>query len=212
MKLTIMILALACSSALLCSAARGRDLTSRTYTGTNGPPSGSTAPVIPDDLVFNIYGVPDVDGMLDEFGFEMMSPGRCGRPWYLQGNVTFQPNQPIGMIGGRMLRCTYQDLIDSCAKVGITLPAYYEVGFTGTIERYGNKYVIVITYPFEIWVKQDCTEKKETIGRETIKLTYRPAGPPPRTPGDVVRDANDAVDQVIIDTVLLKEIREGKLR
>jgi hypothetical protein len=130
----------------------------------------------------------------------------------MQGNATFQPNQPIGSIGGRMLRCTYQDLIDSCAKVGIALPVSYEVGFTGTIERYGNHYVIVITYPFEIWVKEDCTEKKETVGRETIKLTYRPPGPPPRTPADVVRDANDAADQVIIDAALLKGLREGNLR
>jgi hypothetical protein len=212
MKLPIMILSLACSSALLCSAAWGQGSTSRTYTGTNGPPAGSTAPVIPDNLVFNIYGEPDVDGALDEFAFEMMSPGRCGRPYYLRGNATFQPNQPIGTIGGQMLRCTYQDLKDACLKVGIRLTDYYEVGFTGTIERYGNKYVIVITYPFTIWVKEDCTEKKETIGRETINLTYRPPGPPPRTPGDVVRDANDAADQVIIDAALLKGLREGNLR
>ena len=204
--------ALVCCSALTCSAACAQSLNSRTYTGTNGPPSGSTAPVIPDDFVFNVYGVPDVDGALDEFAFEMMSPGRCGRPWYLQGNATFQPGMSHGTIGGRMLRCTYQDLIDACAKVGIRLTEYYEVSFTGTIERYGDKYLIKITYPFTIWVKEDCTEKKETIGRETIRLTYRPAGPPPRTPGDVVRDANDVVDKMVIDTVLLKEIRDGKLR
>jgi hypothetical protein len=170
---------------------------------------GRNADVIPDEYVFNFYGS---EGNDNEFAFEVMSPGGCNRPWYLQGNVTFQPNQPNGSIGGRMLRCTNQELKDACAKVGIRLTDYYEVGFTGTIKRYGDNYLIKITYPYTIWVKEDCTEKRDDVGRETISLTYRPPGPPPRTPADDVRDANDAVDQVIIDAALLKGLRQGKLR
>ena len=75
MKLPITLLALFCSSALLCSAAWAQGNTSRTYTGINGPQGGKrpdtsygTLPV-PDNFVVNVYG------QRNEFAFEVISQG-----------------------------------------------------------------------------------------------------------------------------------------
>jgi hypothetical protein len=208
MKLPIAILVVACSIAGLHSAARAQGDNSRTYTGTNGPRNQRTgfqnAPGgLGEDFVANIYGTDN------EFAIEVLSPGACNRPFYLTGTVIFQPNQSRGTIGGPMLRCTTPELKAACDR----LTPYYEVSYTGTIERLpGNSvFLIKITYPYAIWVKQDCTEKRETQGTEIIRLTYRPPGPPPRTPADDIRDANDAVDQVIIDSALMKGLRGGRL-
>jgi hypothetical protein len=206
MKLPIAILALACSIAGLHSAACAQGDNSRTYTGTNGPRSQRTGVAdvpggLGEDFVANIYGSDD------EFAIEVKSPGTCNRPFYLTGTVSFQPNQSRGTIGGPMLRCTNPELKAACAKVGITLTDYYEVGYTGTIERNpGNSlFLIKITYPYVIWVKEDCTEKRETQGRDIIRLTYRPRAPPPPTN----RELYDRAWDKSTDTVY-KSVRGGR--
>ena len=137
MKLLITVLALIWSSLLLCSAAWAQGSTSRTYFGTNGPQGGdrpghmSGGGPAPDRFVVNIYG----EG--DAIPIEVMSQGRdeCDRPFYFTGTMIFSGNGNSGSIGGPMLRCTNKELKDACLNKGITLTDYYEVGFTGTVER-----------------------------------------------------------------------------
>jgi len=204
MKLILTILAMACSFTLLDCVAWAQGQTSRTYTGVNGPPAGSAAP-IPDQYVVDAYGGDN------EFSIVVSSPGgdNCGREFYFTGTVSFRPNQNMGSIAGPMQRCTNPDLVVYCNH-----PSVYEVGYTGTIERSADRsrYLIKITWPDEKWLREGCQKKREEVGTETIVLTYQPPAPPPRTPGDVVRDANDAADQVIIDAALLKGLRGGTLR
>ena len=200
------VLALVCVPTVLSSAAFAQEDNSRTYTGTNGPLSQRTgysdAPgALGEDFVANIYGSDN------EFAIEVLSPGACNRPYYLTGTVSFQPNQSRGTIGGPMLRCTNPELKAACAKVGIRLTDYYEVGYTGTIERIpGNSlFLIEITYPYVIWVKEDCTEKRETQAAEIIRLTYRPRAPPPPTNRELYDQAWDKST----DT-LYKSVRGGR--
>ncbi len=200
MKLLTTILALACSSALLCSAAWAQGDPSGTYRGSNGP-QGDQQPgsaynqsPAPDNFVANVYGAGN------SFTLEVMPPGgdRCGRPFYFRANITFQANQPIASISGPMLRCTYQDLKDACANVGVTLTDYYQVIYTGTFDRTTG--IITITYPFAIWVREDCKEARTAQGRETIMLNYTPPTPPAPTTTQTIGDILDDIEQIAIDS------------
>lgn len=183
MKRMITILTLVWTSVWLCSAAWAQGTTSRTYFGSNGPQGGQQPGSsihqnpTPDNLVVTVYGHDN------EFAIEATSQSdTCGRPFYIRGNMTFRPNQFTGSIGGPMLRCTNQDLKDSCARVGVTLTDYYEVTFTGTVDRSNpGIYIITITYPYAVWVKEDCKEARTVDGTEMIWLTYEPPTPPPLT-------------------------------
>lgn len=198
MKLMTTILALVCSSALLCSEAWAQGNTSRTYFGTNGPQGGQQpgssrhqAPT-PDNFRVNVYGQGNA------FTFEALSQGGeiCGRPYYFRGHVTFQANQPTGSISGPMLRCTNQELKDACAKVGVTLTDYYEVTYTGTVDRSRpGIYIITITYPYATWVREDCKEARTTEGTEMLWLTYEPPTPAEPTTRELIdRAKKKAVD------------------
>jgi hypothetical protein len=204
MKLPLALLVVTCFSAAVCPAAWTQDAVSRTFTGTNGPGTGS-ATFTTDDFVVTAYG------SQNEFAIVVASPGGdiCGREFYFTGTVSFQPNQNKGSIGGPMQRCTNPDLVIFCDHKPI-----YDVAYTGTIERNDNHshYLIKITWPDEKWLVEDCQKKREDVSTETILLSLLPPAPPPRTPGDAVRDANDAADQVIIDAALLKGLRHGTLK
>ncbi|HEX5104239.1 MAG TPA: hypothetical protein VFV87_10535 [Pirellulaceae bacterium] len=196
MRLISTILALLLCSAWHCPSARGQGNVSRTYTGTNGPegraPFRPTGPgSTGDHFIANIYGD----------AIEVLSQGgdQCGRPFYFTGTIAIQPNQTKGTIGGPMLRCTNEELKAACAKVGIRLTDYYEVGYTGTVERNPDQgaYLIKITYPYTIWVKDDCKEKRDTQGTDTILLVYQPPREDPSWGEALHRGERRMVDGIV---------------
>jgi hypothetical protein len=204
MKLLTTILTLACSSAFLCSATWAQGNESRTFTGNNGPQGG---PAIGDNFMVNIYGQGDV------IAIEVKNSGgdgECGRPFYITGTIILAKDPATGTvlnrgsIGGPMLRCTNKDLKNACANVGVTLTDYYEVGYTGTVQRSADQgsYVINITYPYATWVREDCKEARTAQGTERIVLTYSPA-PPPASPDpgwtDWFRKQNEWGNQKVRD-------------
>jgi hypothetical protein len=202
MKLLTTILALACSSALLCSAAWAQGNTSRTYRGTNGPPAGqqpgsSYGPSpTPDNFVVNVYG------QGNDLTFVVTSGGGdiCGRSYYFTGTVIFPAHSKTGSIGGPMLRCTDPGLVVYCNEKTV-----YQVTFTGTVERGDGTFDIRITYPDEKWLKEDCKNKRTDVGTEQILLTYAPPTPPEPT----IREMIDQAKEKAADT-MYKSVRGGE--